>query len=530
MYARNDLRSPLSPAWQENPHNYKSLSIHMLDNALHNQHPNFLDNQAGNLASTQADKITDSVIILFTRFPRAGETKTRLIPHLGANGAALLQRTMTEFTIKQAIATRVPLQMHFTGGTKEEMQDWFQEMFSQETPCQKNSSTHVEFIPQTSGDIGERMEHAFQHVYSHTLKNTQENTQNEDVKKVVLIGSDCPDNRTENILNAFDILDNNSCVIGPSIDGGYYLLGLKAHDSKDSQLLYSKLFHDIAWGTDTVFHDTKDRVKQCKLRYKLLPMLSDVDYPVDIPVKISVIIPTLNEEKNLHLCLKSLSQSFNIEIIVVDGGSSDHTCKVAQEHGAIICNIPREIACRALQMDKGVRLASGAIILFLHADSLLPHLWDKQIREIMQNTQNSLGYFRFAIQESFFGKNVIAGGTNLRSRFLRLPYGDQGLFVRKKDFESWEMKITPILEDVFLVKKARQYGKICCTHTKLYTSGRRWLRHGIIRTTCINQSVLFAARLGMDLHALRDAYQQGENPLFTSIKNLIQKGFGIWKK
>lgn len=465
---------------------------------------------------TNNNHANDSMIIIFTRFPREGEAKTRLIPRLGELGAMLLHKKMAEFTIREAMNTCIPVQIHYAGGTKEEMQTWLNDILCRDIP---NRSI---LIPQGEGDLGERMKHAFEHTFTSMFQHSQGKT----IKKVILMGSDCPDNRTENMFNALNLLDCSPCVIGPSVDGGYYLVGLKAIDLQSSQVLYPQLFANITWSTDTVFQETISRIKQ----YALLPTLSDVDYPIDIPTKISVIIPTLNEESNLRKCLELLSTGFNIEVIVVDGASSDDTCKVAEEFGAIVWHTPKDMLGRASQIDIGSRMATGEILLLLHADSSLPPLWDKQVREVMQNKENTLGYFTFAIDEDFWGKNIITWGTNIRANFLRLPYGDQGLFVRAKDFETWEMEITPILEDVFLVKKARQYGKICCTHTKLYTSGRRWLKHGVIRTLLINQGVLFASYLGMDLCVLRDAYRQGKNPLFILVRDVIKKGFNIWKK
>lgn len=535
-----------------------------------------------------ADNVGYSLIILFTRFPRAGQTKTRLIPHLGACGAALLQKSMAEFTIGEAISTHISLQIHFTGGTKEEMQDWlYEDVFCLKASCQKTAFeekvcpnqftdalyenktcqsrqniydqhtfclnqpikidkqhiscakqaqkidkqqtdcakehynkvyANLEFISQDEGDLGHKMHYAFTNAFAHAFKHAQDN-----IIKIILMGSDCPDNRAENMLEALHLLEHSPCVLGPSIDGGYYLIGFSAQDFESAKILCSQVFRDMAWGKNTVFQDTKSRIN----KYQLLPILSDVDYPADIPVKISVIIPVLNDARHLQQCLELMPRAFNIEIIVVDGKSSDHTCKIAQEFGVILCHSE---AGRALQMHEGAKRARGEILFFLHADSRLPSLWDMQIRELMQNNKNSLGYFCFAIEENFWAKNIIVWGTNLRAKFLHLPYGDQGLFVRKKDFETWKMRIIPILEDISLVKKARQFGKISCTNTKLYTSGRRWIKYGIMRTICINQSVLLSASWGMDLQLLRNAYVQGKNPLIIFIRNIIQRGFKIWKK
>ena len=413
--------------------------------------------------------INDCLIIIFTRFPEAGKTKTRLIPALGPEGAADLQKQMTEFTVGQAEATGLHLQIRYAGGTEAQMRDWL--------------GTQHEYVAQSQGDLGARMNKAFEDAFI------------AGAKKVILIGSDCPDNRTTNLLEAVQLLDKTSCVLGPAFDGGYYLIGLTT--------LKKELFSGIDWGSASVLHQTIEKISD----YKLLQTLNDVDEHCDVPGRISVVIPALNEERNIKSTISQVLSGFNTEAIVVDGGSSDRTRELTcAECATVVSSQPG----RACQMNAGARQATGDILLFLHADSILPTSWDFHVRRMMKRSGVTLGFFRFAIDGDFAGRKLVEWGTNIRAGLFKRPYGDQGLFLRKTDFEDMgEYPEIPILEDVMLVKKAKSIGEICCAEVKLFTSGRRWKKYGFIRTTLFNQVLLLAAWFGFDLKKLSRAYYQG---------------------
>jgi len=422
--------------------------------------------------------------IVFTRFPVPGHAKTRLIPTLGAEGAAELQRRMTEFTVAQIHRTGMNMEIRFTGGTKSQIREWL--------------GPDGHYTLQGGGDLGTRMERAFEEAFT------------DGAEKVIVVGCDCPDNRAENMMNAIKTLDDTPCVIGPATDGGYYLIGLSEPRPE--------LFRNVDWGTETVFRQTVEKLDD----YALLPERNDVDESNDIPLKISVIIPAMNEEDHIGSTVKAVLNGFNTEPIVVDGGSSDRTRDIAQRTGAtLLVNSPG----RTLQMNEGAKQATGDILLFLHADSELPLAWDYHIRQVMNESRVSLGYFRFAIKGSFSGQRWIELGTNLRARLLKRPYGDQGLFIRRSDFfELGGFPEVPILEDIFLVKRAKQLGRLRCTHTDLSTSGRRWIKYGAIRTTLINQAILLAACFGADLDPLKEAYRHVKNPWFALLRHAKRKG------
>ncbi len=418
------------------------------------------------------------ICILFTRYPRVGEVKTRLIPSLGAERTTLLHKKMTEYALQQASNAGYRVYIYYTGASEKEMQSWLGPEYT--------------YFKQSEGDLGQRMSAAF----AATLKVAE---------KVLLMGSDCPNNRSCNLKKAVSLLDTASCVLGPSNDGGYYMIGLK--------VLHEAMFQDIAWGSEKVFAQSIDKAPD----YALLPVLNDVDYFADIPAKISVIIPTYNEEKNVAKAIITAKKGFRIEIIVADGGSQDKTVEEAQKHGAKVCLCPPAHRNRASQMNFASEVATGDIVLFLHADSLLPENYDVDVRNILHQEKNILGYFRFAIEEKFFGKKLLEWGTNIRAEKYQQPYGDQGFFLRKVDFEALgRYSSVPILEDIFLVQAAKAFAKqryncsgLSYVPKPLYTSGRRWQEHGFLKVTLFNQYILLAAKLGVDLEKLCRAYKKG---------------------
>ncbi len=418
------------------------------------------------------------LIILFTRYPVVGEVKTRLIPELGKEQAFDLHVKMTEFLLEQALKTNIPVQIHYQGGTKEQMQSWL-------------GQAH-DYVEQVGDDLGEKMEKAFCQAFS------------DGKKQVVLMGSDCPNNRTSNILTAFNLLEYHDCVFGPANDGGYYLIGLTNHKPE--------LFQNINWGTEKVLAQTINKIDKCaKGKYALIEKLTDVDYAIDIPPKISVIIINLNEEKRIKNTILQAKAGFNVEIIVSDGASIDQSPEIARTFGD---KFILSKSGRAVQMNTGASIAEGEILLFLHADSILPSKWDISIREIMENPEVKLGYFRFAADGDFKAKKILEWGTNFRANFFKIPYGDQGFFIRKKDFDLLgKFDDVPILEDVFMVKKAKKNGLIACTKQALITSGRRWLKYGFWKTLLVNQAILIAAKRGADLELLCQAYREGKGPL-----------------
>ncbi len=203
---------------------------------------------------------------------------------------------------------------------------------------------------------------------------------------------------------------------------------------------------------------------------------------------ISVIIPALDEGSRIDACLRTLAGRPGGEVILVDGGSSDNTCDKAAACGARIIVSP---AGRGRQMNTGAQEASGDILLFLHADTILPADFQSQIADAVEVPGFAAGAFRFAIDGKGIQLRIIEFFTNLRAQILSMPYGDQGLFMAAKTFHALGgYAEIPILEDVDLVRRLCRLGRVVIVPSPALTSARRWQRLGIVRTTVINQLIL----------------------------------------
>ena len=197
-------------------------------------------------------KAARECLIIFTRYPEPGKTKTRLIPVLGAEGAARLQRQMTEQTLAQVKELKafrpLSVEVHFAGGNQQLMQDWL--------------GSDIIYRQQSEGDLGRRMALAFKESFSAGMTG------------VVIIGTDCPDLNAQLMVKAFHAIEQNDLVLGPALDGGYYLIGLRR--------LIPELFTGISWSTAEVLEQTRSIAERLDLAIAFLPLLNDIDRPEDL--------------------------------------------------------------------------------------------------------------------------------------------------------------------------------------------------------------------------------------------------------
>lgn len=205
-------------------------------------------------------------------------------------------------------------------------------------------------------------------------------------------------------------------------------------------------------------------------------------------MNISIIIPTLNEQASLGLLLDTLQSYHGLEIIVADGGSNDNTLDIAKEYDVrAVSSEPG----RGVQQNMGAKLASGEILLFLHCDTILPENFDKHIENLIDQPGTAAGAFRLKINANGAGFRLIEWGANLRSRLFKMVYGDQALFMYRKTFHRvGGFPGQLILEDVELVRRIKQIGRIQLAPVAVITSKRRWQRYGLLRTTLLNQVIL----------------------------------------
>jgi rSAM/selenodomain-associated transferase 2 len=182
------------------------------------------------------------------------------------------------------------------------------------------------------------------------------------------------------------------------------------------------------------------------------------------------------------------------EVIVVDGGSTDETVSIARGAADLVLIAPRG---RAVQMNAGAKHARGDILLFLHADCRLPVHADGLIERGLASTGKAWGWFDVTICGEHALFPVIAAAMNVRSRCTRIATGDQGIFVTRSLFERvGGYPAIPLMEDIALSVTLRPQGTPLCISSKMTTSGRRWQKHGVLRTVLLMWRLRLAYRLG----------------------------------
>ena len=290
------------------------------------------------------------MILLFAKYPVPGQVKTRLIPALGADRAARLHRRLTEAALDTGRESGLSVAVCAAGAPLHRFRAWL--------------GDGLRYERQSNGDLGRRLDHAFTAAF-HRGSST-----------VIAIGADVPGLTPTILREAARALESTDVVLGPATDGGYTLIGVRQPQPA--------LFRNIAWGTDQVLAQTRTALAASGLTCCELPELSDVDRPDDLdgvandprfsdalddPPRLSVIIPTRNEESTIAETLASAQSARNVEIIVADGGSEDRTRDIAVALGARVLSVK---GGRAAQLNAGAVTASARRLLFLHADTRLP--------------------------------------------------------------------------------------------------------------------------------------------------------------
>ena len=212
---------------------------------------------------------------------------------------------------------------------------------------------------------------------------------------------------------------------------------------------------------------------------------------------LSVIIPVLNEAKHLERILSRLRAICpGAEVIIVDGGSEDGTNTVARRFPWVRYLSSRR--GRARQMNAGAKVANGEVLLFLHADTLLPAGANAAILGAFNDPEVVAGRFdvRFDTPRPVF--KVIAFFINLRSRLTNICTGDQALFVRRKTFEELRgYPEIPLMEDVELAKRLKRKGAMSCLRLKVITSARKWEQGGVLRVVLLMWMLRFLYCVGV---------------------------------
>jgi hypothetical protein len=433
-------------------------------------------------------------LILFTRYPEPGTAKTRLIPVLGPEGAAAFQQRMSRHALERAgrLAAEqgVSLEIRHEGGSGGRMRAWL-------------GPQHA-YRPQGPGSLGRRMAHALARAFD------------TGAARAVIIGSDIPGITRTDLHRAFEALRRHDLVFGPSSDGGYYLIGATAEAFRRGA---PYLGEGIPWGSAKVLAQSTDAARAAGLRLALLDVRDDVDRPEDLPAaiktlsdagsppRLSVIIPALNEAQHIGETLSALPPAAEVEILVVDGGSCDGTAAIAESRQV---RVLRARPPRAVQMNAGAALASGASLVFLHADTRLPRDLAAQVAATLSLPGTGAGAFHLAIDSQHPGLKLIARAANWRSRWLQMPYGDQAIFMHRDLF--WNLGgFAPqaLMEDFDIIRRLKKRARVRLAPGCALTSARRWQRHGILATWLCNQWIIAAYHLGATTDRLARWYRSG---------------------
>lgn len=242
----------------------------------------------------------------------------------------------------------------------------------------------------------------------------------------------------------------------------------------------------------------------------MLPALRSTDDPDETPqghdtaLRVSIVIPALDERDCIADAVRRAWSSGAFEVLVVDGGSCDDTAEIARAGRAHVLTGPRG---RALQQNIGADAATGEALLFLHADNWLDDGAVAQIVAALDDPTVLGGAFRQRIEASGLLYRALELGNALRVRWRGMPYGDQGIFLRREVFQRLGgFPEVALMEDVLLMKRFRRLARPLLLAGPLHVSPRRWQRHGVVRQTLRNWSLLTLAALGISLDWLARFY------------------------
>ncbi|MBI4352943.1 MAG: TIGR04283 family arsenosugar biosynthesis glycosyltransferase [Candidatus Omnitrophica bacterium] len=409
-------------------------------------------------------------LIIFLKRPEKGRVKTRLAAALGEEEAVRVYKRLAEDTVnavRPLAGKSADVVIAFDPPEREaEIKEWIRGPFR----C----------VSQGEGDLGERLSRAACAAFA------------EGAEKAVLIGSDCPELDALTVNRAFRALSKKEVVIGPSKDGGYYLIGL-------TRARHAFLFDDIPWSTPEVLKTTLKKANDRGISCGLLPEKSDVDTLEDLESfeRVSVIIPALDEEQSIGPALVDLAERHRPdEVIVVDGGSRDRTVEIASRYARVL-NAEKG---RAFQMNAGAAAASGDILLFLHADTRLPPAALLKIREALREGRKHSGRFRM----SFGHPHPLLRFYAFQTRFHFFSYGDQGFFVRKVLFQKMGgFDEEAPLEDVDFYRRLLKIETPVIIRDPVITSPRRFLQNGVVKQKLINAALAAMVYAGFGKEALR---------------------------
>ena len=221
--------------------------------------------------------------------------------------------------------------------------------------------------------------------------------------------------------------------------------------------------------------------------------------------KLSVIVPMLNEQGAIVGTLEAIRRGApNAEVIVVDGGSTDGSCEAARPLCDLLLASPRGRAC---QMNLGARRASGDVLAFVHADTVVPPAFCAEIGASLADPRVVGGRFDITLDDPGLAYRLIGAMISLRSRLSRTGTGDQAIFARHAIFERLGgYREIELCEDLDFARRLKRAGRVACIRSRVITSARRWRRRGLIRTVVLMWTTRALFLLGVSPRRLSKFY------------------------
>jgi len=435
--------------------------------------------------------MSQNALIYFLKAPKEGDVKTRLAKSIGNQAATRCYTLLCERLL--ALEVDETVDRFIAYGDAQHAIPPFEGSFG--------------LFFQEGEDLGARMQNAFRHCFA------------QGYERVVLVGADIPDIDAPLLNEAFDTLASHDAICSPTYDGGYYLIGFHA------TTFTPKAFKHIVYSQSDVFAKTLDAlfplvVAQGKTLHDLdtLDDLKALAFKASssfhtyaqallktLP-RISVVLPVYREDERLRKIIdqtRQRAQTASVEIIVVDTDERTTVDTVALENVRI--GLSRQ--GRAAQMNEGLLMAQGEIVLFLHADTLLPDAWDRLVEETLHVV--CAGAFSLAIDDAHPWFRFIENAANLRAKLTRVPYGDQALFFSTPFLRGQGgFADIALMEDVEIMRRLkRQHVPIVIRSETVLTSSRRWHQEGFVYTTLRNRVLSFLFWLGVSPKRFIKRYQ-----------------------
>ena len=382
-------------------------------------------------------------VCIFAKPPVPGEVKTRLIPALGPQGAAGLARRMllkTWQSVEACPGVRPVLATTRAGD------------FPMLVPFE-------DLWLQGEGDLGNRIER----ILTRGLR---------EAKVAIALGADTPSLTVAHLQTAVELTQTHDAVLGPSPDGGFYLLALRRCPVG--------LFTALPWSAPNTRDALLERLRHHHMTVAQLESLPDIDTPEDLrhlrpsppAMLISIIGPALNEATGIAATLRALrALEGEKELIVVDGGSTDATMAIAAAEGA---RVLQSAPGRGSQMHAGALVASGDVLWFVHADTIPPPHATLEIRRTLDDPSVTGGNFGLVFDgRSRAARQLTAIYPALR--WLGLCYGDSGIFIRHADYRTiGGFRPIALFEDLDILRRMRKTGRFVHIEARILTSSRRF--------------------------------------------------------